>query len=156
MSFKSILVPFDKSQLSMKAIDKAIEFSKANPARIYILHVINEIPLPMHFSKIEAKSNDKVVISPLANQVYDELKSEMNPILKDIKKKYHEYEDDITIEILVGDPADKIIEFVKQNNIDLVILGSIGLRGFSGMIKRIGSVARSVAEEVSCPVLIMR
>jgi nucleotide-binding universal stress UspA family protein len=80
----------------------------------------------------------------------------MDMILQEIKKNYNEHKVSITTEILIGDPVEKIVDYVKQNNIDLVIMGSVGLRGFSGMIKRIGSVSRSVAEEVSCPVLIMR
>jgi nucleotide-binding universal stress UspA family protein len=35
-------------------------------------------------------------------------------------------------------------------------MGSVGLRGLSGFIKKMGSVARKVAEEVECAVLIVR
>ena len=62
----------------------------------------------------------------------------------------------LSTEIRIGEPAEIIVEFTKQNNIDLIIMGSIGLKGISGMIKKLGSIARQVAEEVTCPVLIMR
>lgn len=155
MTFNRILVPYDLTEISNKAVDQAVQLSKENHTQIFILHVINEIPLPIRRSKIESRNNE-VIISPLVNQVYDELRNDIVPILEDLKEKYRKYKVTITTEIKVGQPVSKIVEFVEQNNIDLVIMGSVGLTGFSGMIKRLGSVARSVAEEVTCPVLIMR
>jgi nucleotide-binding universal stress UspA family protein len=35
-------------------------------------------------------------------------------------------------------------------------MGSIGHKGISGMFKKLGSVARKVAEEVDCALLIVR
>ena len=54
MPFNRILVPYDTSKLSIKALEKAIELSTVDKTQIFVLHVINEIPLPIHFSKIES------------------------------------------------------------------------------------------------------
>ena len=155
MPFKRILVPFDTSELSIKALEKAIELCTVNQTQIFILHVINEIPLPIHFSKIESKNNE-VTISPLVNKIHNEIKNEMIVILKDVKNKYSEYNISITTEIKIGDPAEIIIDFTNQNNIDLIVMGSIGHKGISGMFRKLGSVARKVAEEVDCALLIVR
>ena len=155
MPFNKILVPFDASELSIKAVEQAIELSRENQAQIFILHVIREIPLSTRFSRIELR-NQEVVISPYSKKVYDELREDMNITLEEQKKKYSRYKIFINTEIRIGDPAEVIVDFAKQNSIDLVVMGSIGLKGFSGMIKKLGSVARQVAEEVTCPVLIIR
>ena len=155
MPFNKILVPFDASELSIKAVEQAIELSRENQTQIFILHVIREIPLSTRFSRIELR-NQEVVISPYSKKVYDELRDDMNVTLEEQKKKYSRYKISVNTEIAIGDPAEIIVEFTKQNSIDLVVMGSIGLKGFSGMIKKLGSVARQVAEEVTCPVLIMR
>jgi nucleotide-binding universal stress UspA family protein len=155
MPFHKILVPFDASELSIKALEQAIELSRENQTQIFILHVIREIPLSTRFSRIELR-NQEVVISPYSKKVYDELRDDMSLTLEEQKKKYSRYKKSISTEIRIGDPAEIIVEFTKQNDIDLIVMGSIGLKGISGMIKKLGSVARSVAEEVTCPVLIMR
>ncbi len=155
MSFNYILVPFDASKLSIKAVKQAIELAKENTTQIFILHVINEIPLPIRFSKIESKDNE-VVILPLVNKIYEELRTDMIPILEELKNRYNTSNVSIITEIKVGDPAETIIDFTKHKNIDLIIMGSVGLRGISGMIKKLGSIARKVSEEVSCPVLLVR
>ncbi len=155
MPFNRILVPFDNSKLSFKALDQAIEFTLVNPAEIFTLHVITEIPLPNHYSRIELKDN-RVVISPLINQIYEELRTEMMPVLENIKQVHSKPNISITTEIRIGDPAETIVNYAKQNNIDLIVMGSIGHKGLSGMFRKLGSVARKVAEEVSCPIFIVR
>ena len=155
MPFKNILVPFDTSELSIKALEKAVELSMLIQSQIFILHVINEIPLPIHFSKIESKNNE-VTITPLVNKLHNEIKNEMILILEDVKNKYSERNVSITTEIKIGDPAEIIVEFTKQNTIDLIVMGSIGQKGISGLFKKLGSVARKVAEEVNCALLIVR
>jgi nucleotide-binding universal stress UspA family protein len=155
MPFKRLLVPFDTSELSIKALEKAVELSIANQSQIFILHVINEIPLPIHYSKIESKNNE-VTITPLVNKLHGQIKNEMIVILEDVKNTYAKHNVSITTEIKIGEPAEIIVDFTKQNNIDLIVMGSIGHRGISGMFKKLGSVARKVAEEVDCALLIVR
>jgi nucleotide-binding universal stress UspA family protein len=155
MPFNHILVPFDTSKLSIKALEKAIELSAVNQSPISVLHVINEIPLPIHYSKIELKNN-QVTISPLVNKLHNEIKNEMIVIMEDLKDTYAKHNVSITTAIKIGDPAEIIIDFTKQNNIDLIVMGSIGHKGISGMFRKLGSVARKVAEEVDCALLIVR
>lgn len=155
MPFKRILVPFDNSELSIKALEKAVELSMMNQSPVFILHVINEIPLPIHYSKIESKNNE-VTITPLVNKLHNEIKNEMIEILEEVKNTYARNNVSITTEIKIGDPAEIIVDFTKQNTIDLIVMGSIGHKGISGMFKKLGSVARKVAEEVNCALLIVR
>ena len=155
MPVKRILVPFDTSEVSIKALEKAVELSMVSQSQIFILHVINEIPLPIHYSKVESKNNE-VIITPLVNKLHNEIKNEMIVILEEVKNTYAKNNVSITTELKIGDPAEIIIDFTKQNNIDLIIMGSIGHKGISGMFKKLGSVARKVAEEVDCALLIVR
>jgi nucleotide-binding universal stress UspA family protein len=139
----------------MKALEKAVEIAMVNQSPIFILHVINEIPLPIHYSKIELRNNE-VTISPIVNRLHNEIRNEMIVILEDVKTTYAKKDVSISTEIKIGDPAQIIVDFTKQNKIDLLVMGSIGHKGISGMFKKLGSVARKVAEEVDCALLIVR
>jgi nucleotide-binding universal stress UspA family protein len=88
LRFNRILILFDNSKLSFKALYQAIDLKLAKPAEILTLHVITDIPLTIQYSKIESKDN-KVVISPWVNQVYEEIKVEMRPVLKNIIQVYN-------------------------------------------------------------------
>ena len=47
------------------------------------------------------------------------------------------------------------MEYIKDNMVDMVIIGSNGLHGLA-KIKGLGSVSRKVWENVRCPVVIIR
>ena len=55
----------------------------------------------------------------------------------------------------MGQPAEQILRFVKNNEIDMIVMGSHRLKGLS-KIKALGSVTRKVSESAECPVLIVR
>ncbi len=57
-------------------------------------------------------------------------------------------------ELLLGYPAEKIIEYTDQHHPDLVVLGARGLRATLGIL--LGGVAQQVIEYASCPVLVVR
>ena len=56
--------------------------------------------------------------------------------------------------VLRGDPADMIIEFANEKQIDVIILGSRGFRGIKG--KLLGSVSRKVSHAALCTCIIVK
>jgi nucleotide-binding universal stress UspA family protein len=57
-------------------------------------------------------------------------------------------------ELLLGSPAEKIIEYADQHHPDLIVLGAKGLRATLGIL--LGGVAQQVIEYAPCPVLVVR
>lgn len=57
-------------------------------------------------------------------------------------------------ELLLGSPAEKIIEYAEQHHNDLIVLGAKGLRATLGIL--LGGVAQQVIEYAPCPVLVVR
>ena len=50
MLFKTILIPYDGSNISDKALDHAVEIARLiKDSKIIIMHVIPEIPIPIFF-----------------------------------------------------------------------------------------------------------
>lgn len=56
--------------------------------------------------------------------------------------------------VLVGDPAELIIRYTRENNIDKIVMGSRGLSDFKGMV--LGSVSHKVLAYVDVPVTIVK
>ncbi len=69
------------------------------------------------------------------------------------KKDKIEKEAGISVEIkaVIRYPTDRIIEYVRDHKIDLIVMGTTSLKGIS-RIKFLGSVARNVSERSECPV----
>jgi nucleotide-binding universal stress UspA family protein len=57
-------------------------------------------------------------------------------------------------ELILGSPAEKIIDFVLEHRPQLILLGAKGLRATFGIL--LGGVAQQVVEYACCPVLIVR
>jgi nucleotide-binding universal stress UspA family protein len=57
-------------------------------------------------------------------------------------------------EVLLGHPAEKIIEVSRESTPDLILMGAKGLRATLGIL--LGGVAQQVVEYAFCPVLIVR
>lgn len=98
----------------------------------------------------------KLFLSEHVNSIYQETR---NSIEKDIAEKEKLYKpiNGIKLEssILYGDPSNQIIDYTKNNRVDLIVMESNGLQGLA-KIRGLGSVSRKVSEAVSCPMTIIR
>lgn len=73
-----------------------------------------------------------------------------------LEEKKQKYKNSVRIRsaVLVGRPEDKIVEFANRQNVDLIAMGSRGLKGISRWV--MGSVSRSVSERAKCTVMIVK
>jgi nucleotide-binding universal stress UspA family protein len=162
MLFKNILVPYDGSQLSEKALKLALEIAKVTGySQVSLLNVIEEIPLPtvrfnVRFRSI--KTDERVSASSYFKELYKNMQSNMKNKLEQKIVQFCEKQPGISIKayVLIGSPSERIIEFANHYKVDLIVIGSTGLRGISKFFKGLGSVSRNVSEKVSCPILIVR
>jgi nucleotide-binding universal stress UspA family protein len=121
-----ILVPHDGTEISDKAVTRAIEFAKAFNSEIILLHVIKD-----NLEEAWNEMSQNRSVQYITNQ--------------NIKS---------TSRVVIGPPSEKILEFANVNQIDLIVVGSQRLETIS-KIKALGSVARKVSEAANCPVLIV-
>jgi nucleotide-binding universal stress UspA family protein len=169
MTFKKILVPYDGSSPSENALKQAIELARLMKERveIVILNVVQEIPVPFMMSGPRFHSNktgEQVTFSELAKEMCQEMKNAAIKNLEEKKEKIEGEEEkesltdninfDLKTKVLVGYPPDKVVEFAEEEKFDAIVIGNVGLSGFS-KFKALGSVSRSVAERAKCPVIIV-
>ena len=157
--YNNILVPYDGSQPSHLAVQHAFNLSKMNALimttrKLYLLYVIQEILVPPQLYSDPLHELDKLTENYI-RQLYQDLETKAMNMLKAKTLEYKEAgEIDISTHVLIGDPANKIKEFADSQKVDLIVMGSVGLRGIN-KIRTLGSVSRRVSETASCPVLIV-
>ena len=164
--YKRILVPYDGSRPANHAVKHAFNITNmcvmhATAKEIHLLYVVQEIHVPPSYNygmRLYSYSLQELTktTSGYVKEVYQDLKNKAMDMLKAKSREYLKESGDIAIKthVLLGDPANKIIEFADSENIDLIIIGNVGLRGIS-RIKALGSVSRRVSEMASCPVLLV-
>jgi len=142
---KKILLATDGSANSRKALGFAVDMASRYDAELHVLHVIQNMEVPLEV--LEYISAEEIEDSPASFY----LEKIGKKIIKQSENecKINGCENVYTI-VLRGDPADMIIEVAKDKQMDLIVLGSRGLRGVKGRL--LGSVSRKVshASEVSC------
>ena len=158
MSFQKILVPYDGSKFSDKALENAIGIAKMSGqnTELILLHITPSIPIPLTFERpvYYAKTGKSIPLTQYIEELTKEMEENASTMMDEVKKKYTDKEIKIENVLLHGYPPEKIIEFANEQRVDLIVIGSVGLSGFS-RVKALGSVSRNVSERASCPVLIV-
>ena len=136
MKAKNILCPVDFSECSDASLDLASQLAMENSAKLYIVHVeeTSAVIRPGLFDRLP----------PLTWKERYKL-SKAVPTKSGIRFEH---------KLLIGDPAEKIVEYAKTNDIDLIVMGSHGRTGLLRAI--VGSVADAVIRRSPVPVLTLR
>ena len=142
--YKKILVPLDGSELAEKAIPYATELCKGE-TEVTLFQVIH-IPLPL-----AAPDASIAVPMPDPQELMDEALKYLEGIVESLRNegvnaKAVVNEQDVT--------ADAIVEYAKENDIDLIVMTTHGRSGLSRLV--FGSVSESVVRHTPCPVLLIR
>lgn len=141
--FKKILVPYDHSALSKKALDTALMLAKQDEQ--IELDVITVVPVNIPTTYYEALN---------VESHHDEMMEAAQKIMDDIQTKLTGLPNKSKTEVLDGNPAEVIIEFAEKNDVDLIVMGSRGLSGLKELF--LGSVSHYVVQKASCPVFIIK
>ena len=153
LMINKILLPHDGTESSDKALEKSIDFAKSFNAELYILHVIEHIPIPPSL----ILGNERQWIAESRRSIAKKLKEgwlkmakeKINPVLEKENIKFN------TSVLTDEQPvSEQILKFASDNKINLIIVGSQRLNKIS-KIKALGSVSRKISENADCPVIII-
>jgi nucleotide-binding universal stress UspA family protein len=157
--YSKILVPYDQSKYAEKALNNAVRLAKLTKSfEIIILNVMEEILTPPEIfpaSVHHYKTSEITNLSTYYRDLQADMRHKMINTLENLKQKYKNSVK-IRTEVLVGPPVDKIVEFANRHNVDLIMIGSRGLKGISRFIRGLGRVSRNVSEKVKCSVMMVR
>ena len=134
-----ILFPCDLTENAAKILPYVLSIQEKYSARIYMLFVVEELPLFHPIPYVSAGWDQKKILKDGGNAV-DLFCKEHLQSCPNFRKL-----------ILSGDPAPAILKTIDTNDVDLVVMGSHGRKGLEETI--FGSVAENVIKKSSVPVL---
>ena len=136
MKINKIVCPVDFSMPSDAALDLASKLARESGAKMYIVHVEDEASL-VHPGLLGG-------IPPVTWPA----RQRLNETLPTATEVLFEHD------LLLGDPATKIVDFAKEKEADLIVMGT---HGSSGMVRLLmGSVAENVVRRSPVPVLTLK
>ena len=139
MIWKKILVPLDGSKNSFRGLDTAIYLARQCHATITGLFVVTLV--------LESKN---APLSPIEKYLLEEAKKFMQTAKTRAAKNGILFKD----KVLYGDEGQKIVNFAKKNNFDIIIIGARG----RSQIKEIflGSTSNYVLHKSTIPIMIVK
>ncbi len=144
--YKKILVPLDGSEFSEQVLShvRAISLGCQVP-EVVLLIVVK----PINNSEIIANMGDDWVLE-ITKREQTTAEGYIKKVADDLEK------DGITTRsvVLVGNPPHEILEYITNNKIDMVIMGTHGRSGPSRWA--LGSATDRVSKHSKAPVLIVR
>jgi len=146
--FQRILVPLDGSERAEEAIPTAAHLARTTGASLFLLRVVK--PAMAYVSAYSYNWEPPEFLG----EVEDQVETEAHDYLARLTLTEHLDTIPHHIEVMSGIPVPRILQFVRENQIDLIVMRSHGETG----IKRwfLGSVARGVVRHSRAPALIIR
>lgn len=140
---RTILLPVDGSENSVRAVKRAIEISKeAGQAKLFLVTA---------FPPIVSGNVKRFFSADEINSYYqEEGQKALAPAKALLESEGVAYED----EVLVGQVAQSIADYAKKKQVDTIIMGTRGLGTVTGML--LGSVTTKVLSLVDIPVMLVK
>jgi nucleotide-binding universal stress UspA family protein len=138
---RRILVPVDFSDASQIAVRHAAELADTYDAQIDLLHVVEQVAYP------SAYGVDPGYLSP------QEILPRVEATLGDVAREEIGF-DRVQVSAMVGYAPLTILDYVDENDVDLVVIATHGRTGLDRML--LGSVAERVIRRSSAPVFVVK
>ncbi|HWC19130.1 MAG TPA: universal stress protein [Terriglobales bacterium] len=135
---RNILVATDLSQCSARALDYALGIAGRFESQLHLFYCIDPVPY-------------NVVAPDALWKTVDDARSELEQVISDLRRQGRANSLDVKVVVEVGEVATVLPHVAKHLKADLTVVGTHGRTGWKKML--LGSVAETVIDEASCPVL---
>ena len=142
--YNRILMALDIYADNSQIVEKGKQIVKDHEADLYLLHVIEPLAVAWMMDSMSCSKQVVEIESSVAKESQHRIDNLGNEL--DIQNFGRRL-------VRNGNPADEIHKVVKENDIDLIVMGT---HGQSGLQLLLGSTANSVLHGISCDVLIVR
>jgi nucleotide-binding universal stress UspA family protein len=137
---KRVVIPVDFTSTMDKVVEYAASVADKLGARVLFLHVVNDF-----------KGYEMMLVHPSFAMITDDLKAQSEERMAALVEDYQHLKGGASGRVMVGDAAEKIITFAEEENADMIIIATHGIKGLEKML--MGSTAEKVVKKASCPVL---
>ncbi|MBP1731270.1 MAG: UspA domain protein [Deltaproteobacteria bacterium] len=147
VAYSNILYCTDFSTSAKAALPFAIDMAKKYGASLHMVHVYQE---PDHIAEFELSSDIHMDWVRVAQSVGTEAEKRLTALCEEVRKELPS----CGFEMLRGKPHVEIMRYVKEHNVDLVVIASHGLSGLEHIL--FGSTAERIMRECPCNVLVIK
>jgi nucleotide-binding universal stress UspA family protein len=142
VNFKKIMIATDGSICSRMAAKKGMELARLSGGTVYAVYVVST----EYFSSMG--------VDFYWGKMYEALKKEGKQAVNYIKDLGDMEKVNVESVLLEGHPADELIRYAEEEEMDIVIMGSLGMTGLDRLL--LGSVAGNLVRHSKVPVMVVK
>ena len=152
--YGSILVALDGSEASDHALDHALSIATKYESKLVLLAVVQRVMIPIFpdegFGGIPLSAAKDMA------QYQEKMKDIYKDVLEEAEAKVREEHPGLEVETILkeGRPSATIVDIAENDGVDLIVMGSRGIGGYTGWI--LGSTSRRVVDSCTKPILIVK
>ncbi len=143
MATSHVLVPLDGSPLAEAALEEALE---RYDTRITVLNVVTPLDAPMIEGGMLEPGEER---RETANERAERLVGRAAERAEEVGRR-------VETVVRTGDPAETILEYIEEHDVDYVVMGGHGGQQRPLARRLLGTVATSVVGEASVTVTVVR
>jgi nucleotide-binding universal stress UspA family protein len=145
IDLRRILVPTAFSTHSQNALRYAAALAEKFSARICLLHVVQDLAVFIP---------DMITVAPPILPAPEQMTSAVRDAFDRLVTENNLEHLAVDREVREGNPFAEIVRFAREQNMDLIVMGTHGHTGLAHML--LGSVTEKVVRKAPCPVLTVR
>ncbi len=142
-TIERILFPVDLTESSERLVPNVLTMAEKFNATVHVVFVVR---IFQYFTDIYVAPPS---ISIFENELVEGARKKMDEFLT----KHFNHLPNTQGEVLLGDPSDVIINYIKEKDIDMIVMGTHGRKGLDRVL--FGSVAERVIKTARIPVLVV-
>ncbi|WP_458412132.1 universal stress protein [Schinkia sp. CFF1] len=142
--YSRILVAYDGSDLSKKALDMAMTLAKQDEKIELTVVAVSNAPTATTMGSYGIFNQELI----------NDIREQAEKIINEAKEKVSTLSNKTNTVVLDGHPGKLIVDHANQTSCDLIVMGSRGLSGVKEMF--LGSTSHYVVQRANCPVFIVK
>ena len=152
--YKKVLVAIDGSEPSNNALDHAVEIANKFEAKLIMIAVIQRVMIPIFPD--EGFGGVPLSAAKDMAQYQDKMRLVYQNVLDESVAKIKAEHPNLEVEAILkeGRPSAMITDYAENDGVDLIVMGSRGIGGYTGWI--LGSTSRKVVDSCTRPILIVK
>lgn len=139
IAISNVLLATDFSVESAQAVDYARQFCSQQNAKLFVVHVMDVFPYAL---SAERAAKPKIA----------EIRKKAEAQMKEFVRTHDLEQTKIEPHLIEGETSAALEKFIREHEIDLIVLGSRGDTGISRIFE--GSMAEELFRTAQCPVMV--
>jgi nucleotide-binding universal stress UspA family protein len=127
LTYRQILVPYDDSEYSKRALDFALAIARAFNSQLHLLNVIEELNVIPRMERqyiISPRTGERESFQQYLKELYQNMKNNAKEMLEEQSKRIGMEGVEVKTKVVLGYTPSKIVEYIREEKIDVVVMGT--------------------------------